>query len=63
MVDHVQLELFDLHSYTSKQFSANEYQVEWVEKIQPLLQCKQLELELFPQQANEALLEFLVIAA
>lgn len=63
MDNYVQLELFDLQSYTSEQPSVTEEVVELVEEIQQLSNYVQLELELFPQQFYKTPSELFILAA
>ncbi len=63
MNNYVQLELFDLRSYTSEQSSVTEEVTELVEEIQQLSNYKQLELDLFRQQFYKTPSELFILAA
>lgn len=49
MENYIQLELFDLRLYTSEQPTVVDGEAEPFEEIQPCVEYRQLELDLFPQ--------------
>lgn len=63
MDDSVQLELFDLRPYTSEQPAAIESQEQLFEQTQQDVDYRQLELDLFPEQAQKIFLPFVRLAA
>ncbi|MBL1201937.1 MAG: hypothetical protein FWK04_23470 [Nostoc sp. GBBB01] len=63
MDNYVQLELFDLQSYTSEQPSLTEDVAELVEDFQQLSNYVQLELDLFAEQFYKTPLELFILAA
>lgn len=63
MGNHKQLELFDLHDYTSEQPTVIDGKQQQFEKVRQCIQDKQLELDLFPQQSYKTPKKSLRLAA
>lgn len=63
MGNHKQLELFDLHLYTSKQPSMLDEREAQIKEARPCVEYEQLELDLFPKKSHKNPKQFMRLVA